>query len=181
VTERPIEQATGASNGNTIALVVAIFGIFAVWGTGLPVWAQGSITLFVFGAVAMLANAPDLDRTEKLAAWIEGDDFGWGYRKLVGRRLAKLWTRFADPAPCGTKPLGCFWAAFTWKTYDFAMLLAVIYPIAALILVWLGTGKEARIGSEPVFPEIVRSSLPHIATIGLIALFAIPLKMMMTS
>ena len=72
--------------------------------------------------------------------------------------LTPIWTAIGDPvAP--SAPLHRFnWRAATWRSYGWALKLAVVYPIWAMLGVWL-FGQEGQIGNvtflEPVdfWPE----------------------------
>ena len=59
--------------------------------------------------------------------------------------MRKLWRRYADPAPHWA---WLFPAALTWRTYDVALRIAVIYPVILLIGPWLVWGGDVALNGE---------------------------------
>ncbi|PWE29999.1 hypothetical protein DDZ14_16290 [Maritimibacter sp. 55A14] len=155
----------------TVTLVLGVVGSLVAWTTQGPLPVKLGLSIFAIGAILMLAVAQNERQHAALVDWIEGDGYGNAYWQVVAPRLARIWTRLCDPAPSGTGFLRTLWAALTWRLYDLALLIAVLYPILALVLPWAVTGKETGLGAVPVLKAIPRYSLSHIATLGIIAMF----------
>ena len=87
--------AVGNANAvNGIAIVGGFLGVFGIWATGWPVVVCALISAFIIGALSVLAIIQSQQQLDDLTDWIERGGLGWGYRRLIGRTLARNWHRF---------------------------------------------------------------------------------------
>ncbi len=101
---------------------------------------------------ALLVQAHDRTNRRMIRA-LRGRDFKHLYVWLTGKTLARLWHRLCDPAPSRASVWQTFRAALTLRLYDRALLLAVVYPLALLIGIWIVSGDAGRLGAFTVLPE----------------------------
>ncbi|MDA8740825.1 hypothetical protein N9M73_06835 [Rhodobacteraceae bacterium] len=74
------------------------------------------------------------------------------YSYPTERVVNYFWSRLCDPLKERPNILETAWAALSWKLYDRALLLATVYPILCLLIVWLGFGQDGRLGTSVILP-----------------------------
>ncbi len=164
--------AVGNANAvNGIAIVGGFLGVFGIWATGWPVVVCALISAFIIGALSVLAIIQSQQQLDDLTDWIERGGLGWGYRRLIGRTLARNWHRFCRPAPASAPWWRSIQAAFSWRLYDLALFVAVAYPILAMILIWLITGQPSGFDDDPFLHALEVGSALHVVAVVLTALW----------
>jgi len=141
-------------------LVAAFIGVKAYAQAQLGVWVAGALWLGL-AMIALLAQTSPGGRAY-LAGTLNTRHYTQVYR-FVARRLNEgVWRRVGwqrkvnekemSPPPETTPILQLVSDALTWRLLDRALLIAVGYPLLALILPWLA-GQNAVLGSGVlIFP-----------------------------
>jgi hypothetical protein len=130
--------------------------------SGLSVWAlnaTGAAPVVWIGAIlwaglcfAAILGLSDAASRAYIAASLERPGLGRGYAMSTRQRLAELWQRYGTSAE-GSRSLRLSFArALTWKLYDSAMLVAVVYPSLVAVGWWIVTGHDARLGDSVILP-----------------------------
>ena len=141
----------GASLG-AIGVVIAIIAA-AMAGLGAPWWAWTGFAIWGLLWVTAASGLSDEASRKFLSGTLRKSTFTQIYTTLARRNVMGIWNRLCDPAPDAASLPDLFRAALTWRLYDFALLLAVAYPLLLLVGQWVVTGAEGRIGSFVVLPE----------------------------
>jgi len=105
----------------------------------------GVLSWLVLTVVAILGQSEGESR-KFLSGTLRKSTYTQIYTGLVGRSHDRLWSAYCDPVDRGAGLPAMFRAALTWRLYDRALLLAVIYPILLPVLWWLVTGQAAQLG-----------------------------------
>ena len=163
------------SNKFDISIPVAILGlafsvaIFLLPYFTAPGWLITGILLWLgFSLIALLFTTEPKRRKVTIDA-LHQSRFTQIYTKPATKITDWFWSHYCDNSYQGHNPALTFRHALTWRLYDKAMLLAVVYPIWAIILIWIITGQDAKLGDVVVFP--VTGFWPERATaIGVIAM-----------
>ncbi|MFZ5710721.1 MAG: hypothetical protein ACOY4T_13765 [Pseudomonadota bacterium] len=103
-----------------------------------------------FAAILGMADGPS---RAYIAASLEKPGIARGYAISTRQRLEDLWKRYGTSAEGSLSLIVSFRRSLTWKLYDAAMLVAVVYPTLVLVGWWIITGDEARIGDSAVLPR----------------------------
>ena len=85
-----------------------------------------------------------------------------------------IWPRYCDDVDDDANPIATFWAALTWRLYDRALLIAVLYPIFLLVGFWIiaGGNQPSKLGSTIIL-ETAGFWPQRAVTLGIIALVMI--------
>lgn len=141
------------------------------------------LTLIALTWVFMVVlAAPNYHGGSLAATWLESPDRRTAYDRAMHPLLSwsARWLHLSDdPPPRGWRVA---WQTLNWPLLHKAMLWAVVYPIALLILQWavFGADTPARIGSLEVIPAEPRH-WRRAVTIGGIALMIFALIMYLRS
>lgn len=142
-----------------IGINLAIWGVFT--GSGVLaaaveltppwfVWTPG-LAFSLLWLVAILGLSDEASR-KFLAGTLRKSSFTQIYTALTRRNVIWLWGKLCDPAGDRDGWPTLFRAALTWRLYDTALLLAVVYPLALLTAQWILTGEDGRVGTALVLP-----------------------------
>ena len=105
--------------------------VFAILASNMPTLAKAILCLMftaIFAAFVVLQDAP---RRDRIAVYLEQPGYDGLYLRLA-RPVAK-WPR-------------------DWRCYDWALRLAVLYPILSMVLLWACTGKAGTVGTVEFLP-----------------------------
>ena len=109
---------------------------------GAPGWAwAGFGTWGVLWLTAALGLSDGPSRAF-LAGTLRKSTFTQIYTTLARRNVMGVWEKLCDPAPDSASLPALFRAALTWRLYDIALRLAVVYPAAFLLGQWVVTGQR---------------------------------------
>jgi hypothetical protein len=98
------------------------------------------------------------DGRSRYVAWLRHDGFARRYRHLLDAGLNRLDAWLSPEFPLAptdhkanrkTEPA----RAWSWRLLDLCLLLAVAYPVLAVLLDWTITGDVRRIGVVEVLPQ----------------------------
>ncbi|MEM6387450.1 MAG: hypothetical protein AAF718_14565 [Pseudomonadota bacterium] len=128
-------------------VIAALTALMAAQGAAWWVWTV-SFTWFALSFMAALGQA-DAPSRRFITGTLKHSRFMQVYDARVPRWHGPIWERFCDPVPKDAGFRETFWGALTWRLYDRALLIAVVYPIILLVGWWIVTG-EARLGGEPI-------------------------------
>lgn len=118
----------------------------------LPTWLTIIFTLWLtFSLIALLYTA-DTTHRDFITGTLRHRKFTQVYSLPAQKVVNWLWSRYCNDSYQGNGLAITFRHATTWQLYDKAMLLAVLYPIWALVLMWIITGQDAKLGDAVVFP-----------------------------
>ncbi|MEM1266102.1 MAG: hypothetical protein AAGI50_08815, partial [Pseudomonadota bacterium] len=141
--------ALGAFFG--IALFVASLAASAglVWlALGLAFW------LFTILYAAIALHTPRHRAT--IEAELTAERPAYLYEALMTRLLANV-LPWVDLSPDPERASGIWRAvtgSFTWRLFDRALLIAVLYPLILVLLSWVLTGQDGRLGAALLFPAV---------------------------
>ncbi|TVS06783.1 MAG: hypothetical protein EA407_00505 [Rhodobacteraceae bacterium] len=150
-------QGESARLGANLAAIGVLLAVVAAALTGLGAGWRAWVACLIWSALWVTAalGMGDAASRKWLAGTLRRSTYTQIYTTLIRRLLTPLWTRFCDPAPDKAPWPTQFRAALTWRLYDRALLIAVVYPILLLVGQWVVTGAEGRVGSFVVLPEAV--------------------------
>ena len=136
-------------------LLVPFAGVIYAFHSGFGVGVAGLIVwLFLFCTVIARVWIADEPLRPRLIAHLVSPDYRILYRSIM-TPIAR-WPR-------------------DWRLYDWALRLAVVYPIALVVLVWVVTGSAATIGTVGFIAEEDRW-WPRLVAIAAITLGAFGLS-----
>lgn len=125
--------------------------VVGVLALGLDWRLTAVVALWLTSVLAAFAVLQDRPRQAKIAAFLDTPHDGTWYAAMVG--------------PVAGWPRG-------WRCYEWALRIAMVHPILALMLVWAVTGRPASIGEVNFLPGH-DNWLATGAIIGAIGLFAV--------
>lgn len=128
--------------GLPLGLLATLLGNIAGWLWAAPIWLW---LVFGLGAAIWIE---DSKRKPRLIRHFSGRDYRALYRPAA-IRLARI--------------------PRDWRLYDWALRLAVIYPIGALVLIWAVTGRPGMLGTYEVLGAETRW-WPKLVTLGSVVL-----------
>ena len=83
---------------------------------------------------------------KKVVGALRADSFIQVYRWVMKRPILWLWGRYGDTTVDEKAGLlAQLRGALTWRLYDVALLLAVFYPIMALVGWWIWNGQAGKL------------------------------------
>lgn len=140
------------TNLGAIGAVVAIAGL-GLAAFGSPHWVFGALllVLLLFWFLAALLMS-DQDERDSLARDLRHPNYTQIYKYFTTRWVMWVWNRQCDPADDKASWPQLFRAALTWRLYDTALLVAVVYPLLLLLGQWVATGTDGQLGSTIVLP-----------------------------
>ncbi|MEM6825848.1 MAG: hypothetical protein AAF566_12125, partial [Pseudomonadota bacterium] len=128
-----------------------------LWRGDIPWWPP--VVGALWSILVVLAILGMLEPASRgfIAGTLKRTNFTQIYIAATRRRLDWVWTRLCDPVGDQAGVGATFRAALTWRLYDRALLIAVVYPILLLIGAWIyggGTweGVDATLGPAVVIP-----------------------------
>ena len=138
-----------------LALIGAIFFFVfrdAVW------WAKSGAVLWLLPVLLVIISILDPKPRAQIIRALRKPNFTQVYVYLMTRPLNWLWNRYCDPVVQEAGLAATFKASRTWRLYDSALLIAVIYPIASLVGfwalsgIWTKGGLDGRLGTAIILP-----------------------------
>jgi hypothetical protein len=111
-----------------------------------PWWVWVAVLSWLVLTVVAILGQSEAESRKFLSGTLRKSTYTQIYTGLVGRSHDRLWNANCDPVERGAALPAMFRAALTWRLYDRALLLAVIYPILLPVLWWLVTGGAAQLG-----------------------------------
>jgi len=149
------EQTTGADSQITLTIPWAVLGFIAATLWALLRKFEASDVIWVLCAcwlglslIAMLAQIGPGGRSY-LIGTLGKSTFTQIHTNTTRKGLNSLWNRYCDAPPEKPNLPATFHAALTWRLYDAALLIAVVYPIL-LLVGWWGLGYAGQLGSAVI-------------------------------
>ena len=138
-------------------LFYIITPLIALVGTALKVmeahWSAWAIyitwVLLTLIAVSMIL---DTGWRAYLQGTIRKSTFTQLYTSATRKPLNWLWNRYCETLPENVGLLTTFRFAQSWKLYDTALLVAVVYPIL-LLLIWWIAGFDGKLGAVVILEK----------------------------
>lgn len=118
----------------------------------IPTWLTLTAFLWLFWSIIALLSMADTPRRDFVEGTLRHRKFTQIYSAPTKWIVDYFWTRYGDEAYQGNNPIQIFRHALTWKLYDGALLIAAVYPIFLLTLIWIITGNDGRLGNAIVLP-----------------------------
>ena len=135
----------------TLALAFSV-AIFLLPYFKAPGWLiTGTLLWLGFSTIALLFTV-ETERRKFIIGTLRHSRFTQVYTKPAAKITDWFWSRYCDDSYKDHNPAITFRHALTWRLYDKAMLLAVVYPIWAMLLFWIITGQDGKLGNVVVYP-----------------------------
>ncbi|XAT61349.1 hypothetical protein GN278_11695 [Rhodobacteraceae bacterium Araon29] len=132
--------------GAITAVVLAVARLFDHW------WITAIAALWVVLMLIALVKTLEQKPRDYIEGALREKAFTQIYSYPTERVVDYLWSRLCDPLKERSNTLETAWAALSWKLYDRALLLATVYPILCLLIVWVGFGQDGRLGTSVILP-----------------------------
>ena len=140
-----------------LTIAVAVWAVIATAvlagsSAALPGFGVVAVALFVALTSVALLSLTDPASRGFLAGTLRKSSYTQIYTTLTKRSVMRLWSALCDPVEDRAPLPRLMGAALTWRLYDRALLIAVVYPIRLLVGQWLATGAPATLGGAEVIP-----------------------------
>jgi len=149
-----------------MGFAIAILGLFPLQA---PNWLMALVIFWLMTSSLALLYIHGPKRRGAVCQTLGDKHYKPVYHRISTPALNWFWSRLCSPVDDTPPPWRILRAAFSWRLYDKALLLAVVYPIFSLIGVWIITGADARLGN--VIVQAAAGFWPaRAAAIGVIAM-----------
>jgi len=148
-----VETSDSVSKALTLWAVVAsavLGGAILVLMSQAPIWGWLVIVVFVLLTFTALLSFSDSASRAFLAGTLRKSNYTQIYTTLTRRAVMRIWDALCDPAENRDSPATLLRAALTWRLYDRALMIAVVYPILLLVGQWVVTGSDGFWGGPSV-------------------------------
>ena len=132
--------------GAITAVLMTVVGLFDHWSI------TAIATLWIFLMLIALVKTLEQKSRDYIEGTLRKKAFTQIYSYPTARVVDYSWSRLCDPLKERSNTLDTAWAALSWKLYDRALLLATVYPILCLLIIWLGFGQDGRLGTSVILP-----------------------------
>lgn len=132
--------------GAITAVLMTVVGLFDHWSI------TAIATLWIFQMLIALVKTLEQKSRDYIEGTLRKKAFTQIYSYPTARVVDYFWSRLCDPLKERSNTLDTAWAALSWKLYDRALLLATVYPILCLLIIWLGFGQDGRLGTSVILP-----------------------------
>ncbi len=140
-----------------LAILLATVGALVALALTLNLYPWLTLTLFLwlFWSLVALLFLADTPRRDFIQGTLRHSRFTQIYAVPTKRIVDWFWTRYCDETDKDSGPIQTFRHALTWRLYDKALLVAVVYPIFLLMLIWAISGNNQNLGKSIVMPVAI--------------------------